>query len=500
MALAFQIPTFAQAREFLSSLGKALFPDRNYANAKSYHSRRAAFLAGAQSQLHAHIAKVQDDVMVDSASDDGPIDRWGAKVLGIPRKLATPARGSAVGRVRGVAATAVPFEEELIHEASGLLYKVAAAATVNGAGYIDVDIVAISTGSRTKLDARQTLNFTSTPVGLETSVVLQAAIDDDGQDDEPFGAYRARVLAAFSEPTAGGSQSDYVAWMLALTGVSRAYAYGGRAGLGTVDLVGLHMGSGADRELDPTEKATLLAAVREKAPIQVSGSNSVGDGPLRNLDVVIEEVDVELTLESTGESAFAPNWTGSATILLWTVGTKTLKFTAARPATMKAGHTLVIKGVASNQDGREFTIEALDGADSVILEEVPDVAPAPTDIAYSGGPLTTPIRDAIVAHMNGETVYAGRNRVPLPESTIDSTVGLEVLAEGIGPANPGNAYGTWQGGLLLKVLGQIIQYKRGVRNHSIVAPVADVEATDYAFPDDDQIGLIAPGSVLVRYV
>jgi hypothetical protein len=41
-------------------------------------------------------------------------------------------------------------------------------------------------------------------------------------------------------------------------------------------------------------------------------------------------------------------------------------------------------------------------------------------------------------------------------------------------------------------------YKGGVRNVTIATPATDVEATDYDFPDDDQIGLIIPRRVLVR--
>lgn len=491
--MAFKIPTFAEARDFLIALGQALFPDRNYGNARSYHARRAAFIAGAMTQLHAHIVSAAADAMPDSASDDGPIDRWGG-IYGVTRKSATPARGSAILRVRGTPATSVAADEELSHPSSGLLFKIAATTTIGAGGYVDADIVAIDTGSATRLDAGQTLEFTSTPVGLETSASLQRSLTDDGLDAEAFGAYRSRVLAAISEPTAGGTQADYAAWMLELAGVSRAYAYGGRAGLGTVDLVGLHAGSGSDRELSPSENAALLAHVRELAPIQVAGAG----GPLRTLDVVIQTVNVEIKVEPSGESAYAFDWIGSAVVLSWTPATRVLQFTAARPATMKAGHRIVLSGIASAQDGAELTIEALTSTDSVILSAAPAAAPAATDAVYSGGPLVSPIRNAIVAHMNGETVYAGRNRVPLAESSLESTVRLEVLAEGIGPANPANAYGTWQGGLLLRVLGTIVQYKRGVRNHVIVSPVADVEGTNYTGLLDYQIGLIAPGAVLVR--
>ncbi len=492
--MSFVIPTLSEARDFLIAVGRAVFPDRNYGTLKSYHSRRATFLAAAVTQLHAHIKSVQDDVMPDTAGDDGAIDRWGA-ILGIPRKSATPARKAAAGRVIGTPGTAVDAGDELTHESSGLRFKIKTSTTVGGGGTIDADIEAISTGSQTKLEAGQILRFVATPAGLETSVVLQRALDEDGYDDEPFGAYRARVLAAFSEPTAGGTQADFVAWMLEVDGVSQAFAFPNRAGVGTVDIVALHTGSGTSRELDAPDQEEVLDHVAELAPAQLSATG----GSLRYLEVVEDEEDVELVIEPSGEAAYAFDWSGGPmTVLAWTAGTRLLQFSADRPSTMKAGHRISLKGVATNQDGEELTIEALSGADSVILEEAPDIAPAATDLAYSGGPLVTPIRNAILAHMNGENVYAGRSRVPLAESSLESTVGLEVLVEGIGPANPEGVYGPWNGNLLRSLLYQIAMYKGGVRNATIATPATDVEATDYEFPDDGQIGLITPRRVLVR--
>ncbi len=497
--MAFRIPSLSETRDFVIAVGKAVFPDRNYGNLRSYLARRATFLSAAVSQLHAHIAGVQDDVMPDTASDDGPIDRWGS-IVGVDRKVATPARKAAAGRVYGTPATAVEAGEELVHQASGLRYQIATSTTVGGSEYVDADIVAIDTGSQTKIEAGEVLEFVSTPAGLQTAVVLQADLNEDGYDDEAFGAYRKRVLATFSDPTAGGTQADYVAWMLEIEAVAAAFCYPNRAGLGTVDVVALHTGSGAARELDAGDQEEVLDYIGERAPSQIAG---VG-GSLRHLDVDLDEQDVEIVLEPNGEAANAFDWTGGPlTVATWTAGTRTLEFTADRPASMKAGHRICLKGIASDQDGTEYTIEALGGADDeIILEESPTVAPVATDLVYSGGPLVTPIRDAIVAHMNGEDVYAGRNRIPRTQGQLDadgeSVVGLEVLAEGIGPANPEGTYGSWNGSLLRSLLYQIAMYKAGVRNVTIPTPAADVDAEDFEFPNDEQIGLIVPGAVLVR--
>lgn len=494
--MAFSIPSLSDTRAFLVAVGHSLFPDRNYGNPRTYHGRRAGFLAAAVTQLHFQTRSEFDELMPDTAGDDGPIDRWGF-IKSVARKEATPARKSAAARVLGTPGTSVPFGRELIHPSSGLRFAIATATTVAGSGLIDADIVAIDTGAQTRLSAGEVLRFSSTPAGLQTNVTLQKNLDQDGFDREGFGAYRGRVLDAFGKPQSGGNSSDYRAWGLEVIGIMAAYSYPNRAGIGTIDIVGLKAGSGTSRVMSGGELVDYVAHVKTKAPEPLSSQT----GPLRGLTVVADPQSVEIAITPNGEASFAFDWSGGPlTVSTWTSGTRTLQFTAARPPSIKAGHRIVLSPVASAQDGIEYKIEALSSTDSVVLEVVPPVAPVHLDLAYSGGPLTTPIRNAIVAHINGETVYAGKRGLPSPASSLDSVVGLEVLAEGVGPANPGGIYGTWSGGLLRSVLGKIAIYKAGVRNYAIVTPAADYEAIDYAFPLDAQIGLVTPRSVLIRSV
>lgn len=490
----FKIPSLSETREFMIAVGKALFPDRNYGNARSYHSKRATFVAAGITQLHSHIDTVGKDVMPSTASDDVLDDGWGY-IKGVTRKGATVSRKSGAARVRGTNGTAVPLNQELLHPASGLRFKIANATAIPATLFVDADIVAIDTGSQTKLLAGETLQFVATPVNLETQVILQKALDEGGEDSEPFGSYQKRILAAFSDETSGGSTADYVRWMLEIEGVDNAYAYANRAGFGTIDVVALHDATGAARELTAGEVATVLAYLKTKAPAHIAATG----GPLRVLDIIPDPQPVEIVITPSGESAYAFDWSGGPlTALAWTAGTRELQFTAALPSTMKAGHRGSFKGVATAQDGAEFTIEALSGADKIILQTAPAIAPAATDLFYSGGPLVTPIRSALLAHINGETVYAGKGGTPIAQSSLASTIGLEVLAEGVGPANPIGFYGAWSGGLIRAVLGKIAGFKSGVRNYAIALPAADYEATDDLFPLDAQIHLVTASAVLVR--
>lgn len=493
--MAFEIPSLSETRDFLIALFKGMFPDRNTGALRAYHVKRLTVTAGATTQLHSHVQSAQDDVMPDTAGDGEPVERWGNINGTGARKGATGARKSAAARIRGTVGAPVTNGEELVHDSSGNTFAVNQSVTIPAAGYFDADIIAISTGASTRLLAGEVLTFVNDVPTIENQVTLVRDLDEDGYDEEQYGAYRRRMLDTFAKPTSGGNASDYVRWALELTGIDQAFAYSNRAGIGTVDVVGLHAASGSARILTSGEAAALLVYLKTKAPAHVAGT----PGALRVLTAIADPQTVEIVITPDGDASHAFDWSGAPlTITAYTLGTRELTFSTNLPSSMKAGHRVVLKGVATAQDGTEYTIEALSAVNKIILEKAPTVNPANTDLLYSGGPLVTPIRSAIVAHMNGEDVYAGKGGTPYPASALDSTVGLEVLATGIGPANPGGIYGTWSGGLLRAVIGKIAIYKSGVRNYSISLPAADYEASDYAYPLDAQIGLVTPLAVIVR--
>lgn len=506
----FQLPSLDETRDFIVALGKALFPSLNFGSRRSYHGRRATYISGAVTQLHDHVASAARDAHPKTAGDGKPINDWG-DVTGVPRKTATPARKSSALRVRGLTGATASIGDLLRHEESGLLYELASDVTIPASPtYVDADVVASeangSVGSQTRLEAGQVLVFISPPADIETNAVLQLDLDEDGFDAEQFGSYRSRVLGTFSEARAGGTQADFARWVVeSLNTVTVGFAYPNRAGKGSIDVVGFYNGTGTARSLSSDDRDTVKAYIQTKAPFQVSGEG----GPLRVLETVADPRDVEIVLEPNGQAAFAKDWddAGPPTVASWTGATRKLQFNAALPASLRAGHRLSFGAVASAQDGTEYKIESIFSSDTVVLEKTPPVAPVATDKIYSGGPLVTPVRDAIKAHLNGEIVYAGRGLTPIPASVAASTglsvVNLDQLAEGVGPANPAGLYNSangpsWSGAIIRAVLFKIATYKAGVRNATVVLPASDYEAEDDAFPLDDQIHYVTPGSVLIR--
>jgi len=514
--VAYQVPTLDQMLGFLVAMFKGLLPDRNIGSRFVPAWKLLKVIAAAVTDVHANVAASFKDAMPDSARG-AALDRWiaifrpgGTKT----RKAATPARKASAGRVRGAPGAVTAVGDQLIHRASGLLFQINSAAAIPAAPavpFVDVDILAISVGSATRLKKGEILEYLSAPSGIQTKIELQKDLDDDGFDIEQDGAARNRLLAALAAPSSGGNQSDFVGWALSQLGISQAFVYPNRAGIGTVDIAALHTGIGTARILNTAEATALLALLQTLAPAQLAANG----GALRVLTVVGGNVDpanlanVEITVAPDGSPQYAFDWddTTPPAVQSWNASTRTLQLTTARPPTMQAGHRLCLKGVTSSQDGAPVVIEALVGTDSVILQTVPkntsgtDAAPAATDLVYAGGPLTDTIRSAIVAHLNGDVLYAAPTG-PLPgavaASSSISTAQLQVLATGIGTANPAGIYGAWVGSLLRGTLQRIVTYTRGVRSTSVITPAVDQEAIDYGFPLDLQVGLLTPGYVLVR--
>jgi uncharacterized phage protein gp47/JayE len=508
--VAYKVPTLEEMLGFLIALGKGLLPTRNFGSRFVPGWKLLKIIAGAATDGHAHIVSAFDAVFPTRARG-AALDEWlgliapgGSKL----RKGATGARKANAGRVRGSNGSTFTAGDQLIHRKSNQLYQLGESGTIVAPvpGYVDADIVAVSTGAATRLEKGEVLEFLAPPTGIKTQVELQLTLDEDGVDAEQDGSAQNRLLLAMGTPRSGGNQADFVGWALLQLGVAQAFCYPNRAGVGTVDIAALHQGTGSARILLAGEVTALIAALRELAPTQMGATG----GALRGLTVIAETANVELTITPDGQAQNAMDYddiAGPAQVLTWNGTTRALQFNAARPSTMKAGDRICIKGVASTQDSAPMVIEALSSTDTVILQTIPkkpdgtDATPAATDLVYAGGPLTVTVRAAVLAHLNGDTLYAGPAG-PLPAATAASsgidTTHLEVLAEGIGTANPGGLYGAWNGGLLLSVLAKIGTFTKGVRKQTVVTPVLDQEATDYPFPNDVQIGLLVPGYILVR--
>ena len=457
----YTIPSLAELHQLLVDLAAALFPELDTSRS-SFPALFAKVVAAGATDNHAHLAAVLADLLPDTA-EGAALDRWGA-VVARPRKGATGARKVDALRLVNTTGAGVAYTAgaELVH-VSGLRFQLNESGTVPATDSKDVDVVAIDTGVATRLASGEVLTFTTPIAGIEEDAVLVLDLDEDGTDQEGDGPYRARLLARFATPPMGGAATDYVQWSLeSAATIAAAYCYPNRAGLNTVDVVAMHAGSGASRMLDTTERTTLLAYIDARRPTGAT---------VRVLETLEQPEAVEILIEDTGEEAYAWDWDDSSPLSVssWTAGTRTLVFTLDRPASMAAGGRLVVKKADGTGDGEVLTIESLSSTNAVVLAEAPTVAPVASDTVYAGGPLSEPVRDAVLAHIDA-----------------------------LGSSNIDGAYGSWNGTLRPAALYGVCNPIAGVRDLDVVTPAANVDAVDPAVPDDEQIYVITPGRVIIR--
>jgi uncharacterized phage protein gp47/JayE len=424
-------------------------------------ARAHALLAGDQSF---NLSTALRDALPDRAVG-AALDRWG-DALNVPRKGATAARGTDCLRLRGVVGAAYTTGDSLVH-VSGVRYELLETGVIPGAEFVDVSVAALTAGAAGLLDAGQVLSFESTPADLQQNAVLVADIDTDGDDAEEDGPYRERVIDALRHQLLAGTAADWRRWALEVDGVATAYVYPNRDGLGTVDIAALHNGEGDARALTTDERTALLAHLVERAPVTSSP---------RVLETIPEAFDVKIELQQLPDPNLAADWSTEGvafTVATWNGTTLVLQLSADRPASLDAGDRIVV----DTADGSEVTVLELGpGADEVTLDasSLPSgFAPSAGDDVYPGGPLISAVR-----------------------------ANLAAFVAAMGPAL--GDYGTgWTGSLYLSDAFRIAQTTEGVLDSEVLnvdgSTFTPKVPTDYLYPDDEQIGYLKTGRLLIVY-
>ncbi len=450
----FTVPTLAELHQLLVDLATALFPELDTSRA-SFPNLFAKVVAAGATDNHAHLDAVLADLLPDTAEGDA-LDRWGA-IVGRPRKGATAARKADALRLVNTTGAGVAYTvgAELVH-VSGLRFAVNESGTVPANDSKDVDVVAVDTGVATRLAAGEVLTFSTPIAGLEELATLVLDLDEDGTDQEPDDTYRARLLARFVTPPMGGAATDYEQWSIeSMLAISSAYCYPTRRGLGTVDVAALHTGSGSARLLTATERASLLAVLRSRAPVGAD----VGV-----LETVPETVHAHVLINTAGGD-LDWDWNDDTPPIVssWTPATRTMTFTADRPASMEVGDRIVIRNMTD--PGAVHVIEDLVGADSVVLSDTPATTPAPLDTIYAAGDRSVAARAELIARI-----------------------------ERLGPANQDDGPHRWDGSLRLSNLHGLVS---DVMEDQILSPLANVTPTAYPVADG-KVGILQAGVIIVR--
>jgi uncharacterized phage protein gp47/JayE len=485
----YRIPTLNESTRRNLDLYGSVFPELD-TGADTIAYRDARVLAGAIQDNHAHIEAVDRDAIPTTAEGEA-LERWG-DFRAVDRKGATTAVGVDALAVTGTPGSSVTVGLALVDQVTGIQVVTTSADTLDGDGNglvsveteetVDGNGNTLGVGARANLAAGSTLTFLSPPVGVDDNANLVKALSG-GEDEEGDGAYRGRVVNRFRQPPQGGNSNDFAQWILLVTGIDSGYPLPRRNGIGTVDLVGLRDGEGAERIPSGDQLDAIESTVVELQPLGVES---------RVVTPVAEVVDLVVPITGLNRPEYAFDWSGELEVAAFDAGDRIVETVDPLPSSLAAGHRIVFQ-----DDGRVFLVGAIVSANEFALSaddpEYLTYAPTVGTAIYPGGPLTEPVRQAI---LNGYLAADG--------STIP---GINQL----GPANEEDRY---QGGWIDTVeVGRVVAaalsvpgvYRADVSELEVddVAVVGDIArpsdpADTGALPEETTtIGVLVAGSVVV---
>jgi uncharacterized phage protein gp47/JayE len=178
---------------------------------------------------------LSDQLLPDTAEDEWLV-RF-ANIWGVSVASSTFASGTVY--VSGINGVVIPYGAQITGTSNSVtggqttvIFQVAAQTTI-GVLPTPVPVVALTAGE-TGLVVGNSLSFSQGIAGINGSPTIAAFTDGINGDTED--EIRANVLRRIRMPPMGGDGDDYVSWVMALPGVTRAWCSPQELGIGTVTL------------------------------------------------------------------------------------------------------------------------------------------------------------------------------------------------------------------------------------------------------------------------
>lgn len=237
--MAYLTPDAEQIRADLLRDLKNQLPDADTGPDSDYYVR-ASSVASVAEGLYQHQAWVVRQIFPDTSDSD--YLALHARTRGLKRKPPTTARGLA--DISGSPGAMLPAGSQIRGE--NLAVMTTADVTFTG-GTAEAPVTAIQSGSSGNLTSPVMAELVSAPMGVNGRVVVKALAG--GTDEESDGELLDRLLDIIRRPPAGGNQYDYRRWAMEVPGVTSAWVYPVRRGVGTVDIAITSAGGLASDEI-----------------------------------------------------------------------------------------------------------------------------------------------------------------------------------------------------------------------------------------------------------
>lgn len=209
---------------------------------------RANAVAAAVEGLYENLSWVGRQIMPDTSDDDVLLQY--ASLYGMALKPATAAMGSIA--FTGTPGSAINAGVEC-KALDGQAYVTTSFGNVAADGTLVLAAQASTSGSAGNQTAGTALTLTSAPAGVSSTAAVVAMLA--GTDTETTPSLLSRLLDRLRHPPAGGNKYDYRRWAMEVPGVTSAWCYPLRRGLGTTDVAILSNGVPAPQTLQNTVKA-----------------------------------------------------------------------------------------------------------------------------------------------------------------------------------------------------------------------------------------------------
>lgn len=226
--MAFVTDSFDETRAKILADIKNLLPSADVSEDSDFYIR-ASSVASVITGLYRHQAWIVRQIFPDTA--DTEYLEWHCRLRNITRKAQTTASGF----VSGTGEPGSTADAGRTINRGSLSCTTTQAVTVGADGKFSVAAVPVVAGTAGNTTAAVTGTFTSTPPGFDSVVTI--GLMAGGTERETDAEMLARLLDVIRRPPAGGNKYDYRRWAMSVDGVSAAYVYPLRRGLGTVDVV-----------------------------------------------------------------------------------------------------------------------------------------------------------------------------------------------------------------------------------------------------------------------
>lgn len=194
----------------------------------SDHFVRATGVAGAVEGLYQYQAWQTRQIFPDTADSENL--RRHAALRRIYPKAAALAGGTA--RLNGIVGSTGDAGLQFV--VGNQRYQTVSPVTIGEDGTATVPSSALAAGTAGNLAAGTAGQLAAAPPGISTNVTVVSMVG--GTDAETDEQLLARLLDRLQHPPAGGNMADYRTWVKEIAGITDAYVFPHRGGIGTVDV------------------------------------------------------------------------------------------------------------------------------------------------------------------------------------------------------------------------------------------------------------------------